>query len=450
MLRANGGGTLATETEKIAARASSAHPEAMPILSRRTLIAATAALPLLNAAAILRAAEPDLSGLRDLTTGVVSIGTAERTARIARAQQLMRRHGLSAVVIEPGASLTYFTGVRWGRSERITAAVLPVEGEALIVTPFFEEPSVRETLGIPATVRVWQEDESPHALIAGWLRERRLARGRLGIEETARFFVADGLAARLPGMTLGSANRVVRGCRMIKTPAELALMQAATDVTTAAYRWTWPRAEPGMTGGEVSALMNAATRKLGGDPEFALALVGEASAYPHGSREVHRLGKDGGPGAVLLMDCGCAVQGYQSDVSRTFVKGRPSAEVARVFDHVRQGQQIALAAARIGTPAGRVDDAVRGQYEAWGYGPRYQLPGTSHRTGHGIGMDGHEPVNLVHGEATPLAAGMCFSNEPGIYLPGRFGVRLEDCFHMTTDGPRWFSTPPRWLDAPLG
>lgn len=278
------------------------------------------------------------------------------------------------------------------------------------------------------------------------MRERKLARGSIGIEETARFFVSDGLAALLPDVRVVSANPVVRGCRMIKTPAEIALMQLATDVTIAAYRWTWPRVERGMTGADISALMNAATRKLGGAPEFALALIGEASAYPHGSREVHRMAD----GQVLLMDCGCTVQGYQSDVSRTFVQGTASRAVAKVWDQVARGQQIAFAAAKVGVTAGSVDDAVRRQYEAWGYGPGYWLPGTSHRTGHGIGMDGHEPVNLVHGETTLLAPGMCFSDEPGIYLPGNFGVRLEDCFHMTPDGPKWFSVPPKSLDAPLG
>ena len=416
------------------------------MLNRRMLIAAGAAAPLLSLPAVLRAAQPDLSALTDLTTKVPRIGPAERAARLVRAQALMRAANIRAVVIEPGASLTYFTGIRWSRSERLTAAVIPVEGEVLVVTPFFEEPSVRETLAVPATVRVWQEDEDPLALVAGWLNERRLAAGPVGVEETARFFVSDGLAARLPGAKLVSANPVVRGCRMIKTPAEIALMQAATDVTIAAYRWTWPRVEAGMTGGDVAVLMQAATRKLGGDPLFALALVGEASAYPHGSHKVTRIAD----GEVLLMDCGCAVDGYQSDVSRTFQYGRPTAEVRRVYDHMVKGQAIAFAAARIGAPAGSVDDAVRRQYEAWGYGPRYALPGTSHRTGHGIGMDGHEPVNLVHGETTPLAAGMCFSNEPGIYLPGKFGVRLEDCFRMTAAGPRYFSTPPTSLDAPLG
>lgn len=422
------------------------YPEGMrTALSRRSFVGAALTLPALGSAALLRAAEPDLTELRDLTTGARPIDAAERLARIGRAQALMRRHDIAAVVIEPGASLTYFTGIQWGRSERVTAAVLPREGEALVVTPFFEEPSVRETLDVAAEVRVWQEDESPLALVAGWLKERGLAKGRLGIEETARFFVADGLAARLPDMRLVSADPVVRGLRMIKSPAEIALMQLATDVTLAAYRWTWARVEAGMTGSDVSALMDAATRKLGGDPEFSMALVGEASAYPHGSRQVHRIT----PGEVLLMDCGCSVHGYESDVSRTFSYRSVRPDVRRVWETVARGQQVAHGAARIGAPAGSIDDAVRAFYEREGYGPRYRLPGLSHRTGHGIGMDGHEPVNLVHGETTPLAAGMCFSNEPGLYLPGKFGMRLEDCFYMTAAGPQWFSTPPTSIDNPI-
>ena len=412
-------------------------------MNRRQLLAAVGATPLLATSGLLRAAEPDLSGLRDLTTATRPIDAGERAARLRQAQALMRAAGLSAVVIEPGSSLIYFTGVRWSRSERPTLAVLPVEGEPCIVTPFFEEPSVRQTLAVPAQVRVWQEDGNPFAVAAGFLRDRKLT-GAVGVEETVRFFINDGLARAL-GKPLVSANPVVRGCRMIKSAAEIALMQAATDVTIAAYRWTHPRVEAGMTGADVAALMTAATRKLGGDPEFALVLIGEAAAYPHGSKEVHRVA----PGQIVLMDCGCTVQGYQSDVSRTFVFGAASTEQRTVWNQVARGQQIAFAAARVGTPAGQVDDAVRRYYAGLGYGPDYKLPGLSHRTGHGIGLDGHEPVNLVRGETTPLAPGMCFSDEPGLYLPGRFGVRLEDCFHMTPAGPRWFSQPPRSLDAPV-
>ncbi len=415
-------------------------------IDRRQVLAAAMALPLLSSAAILRAAEPDLSALSDITGGTRPIDAAERAARLVRAQALMKAAGIGAVVIEPGSSMIYFTGVRWHTSERLTLAILPVEGTPCIVTPFFEEPSVRETLAVPAEVRVWQEDEDPLGVVAGFLRDRRLAARPVAVEENVRYFAASGLARVLSGATIVSANPVVRGCRMIKTPAEIALMQAATDVTLAAYRWTYARVEKGMTGPDISALMTAATRKLGGEPEFALALIGEASAYPHGSREIHRVAD----GQVVLMDCGCTVQGYQSDISRTWVHGTATGEQRKVWDQVARGQQVAFAAARIGVAAGSVDDAVRRYYAPLGYGPGYKLPGLPHRTGHGIGMDGHEPVNFVHGETTPLAAGMCFSDEPGLYAPGKFGVRLEDCFHMTEAGPKWFSTPPKSIDAPMG
>ena len=414
-------------------------------LSRRAMIAA-AALPFLVRPGLLRAAEPDLSELSDITAGAVPIGPEERAGRLARAQGLMKANGIGAILIEPGSTMVYFTGVQWWRSERLTAVIIPVEGQPCIVTPFFEEPSVRETLAVPAEIRVWQEDRNPLAVVAGFLRDRKLANRPVGIEETARFFAFDGLQQALPGVRLVSANPVVRGCRMVKTAPEIALMQLATDVTMAAYRWVYPRVEAGMTGAEVGALMTAATRKLGGSPEFSMALIGEASAYPHGSKQVHRVAD----GQVVLMDCGCTVEGYQSDVSRSWVHGAPSAEQRKVWDTVAKGQQVALAAARIGAPAGSIDDAVRRFYESQGYGPGYRLPGLSHRTGHGIGMDGHEPVNLVRGEATPLAPGMCFSDEPGLYLPGKFGIRIEDCFHMTEAGPVWFSTPPRRIEAPIG
>lgn len=414
-------------------------------LSRRAMIAA-AALPFLVRPGLLRAAEPDLSGLSDITGGAVPIGPEERARRLARAQGLMKANGIGAILIEPGSTMVYFTGVQWWRSERLTAVIIPVEGQPCIVTPFFEEPSVRETLAVPAEIRVWQEDQNPLAVVAGFLRDRKLANRPVGIEETARFFAFDGLQQALPGVRLVSANPVVRGCRMVKTAPEIALMQLATDVTMAAYRWVYPRVEAGMTGAEVGALMTAATRKLGGSPEFSMALIGEASAYPHGSKQVHRVAD----GQVVLMDCGCTVEGYQSDVSRSWVHGAPSAEQRKVWDTVAKGQQVALSAARIGAPAGSIDDAVRRFYESQGYGPGYRLPGLSHRTGHGIGMDGHEPVNLVRGEATTLAPGMCFSDEPGLYLPGKFGIRIEDCFHMTASGPVWFSTPPRRIEAPIG
>ena len=374
------------------------------------------------------------------------ISLAERLQRIARARELMQKAGIGAVVVEAGSSLDYLTGVQWFRSERLTAAVIPADGDPIIVTPFFESPSIRETLAIPAEVRTWNEDEDPLKLVAGFLRERGVAGEPIGIEETDRFFIVDGLKRDLPGVNIVSANPVVRALRMIKSPAEIALMQAANDLTMKAMRHAGERAKAGMTPHDFGAAIDAATVALGGSPEFSLVLIDEASALPHGSKKPQLVKH----GSTILFDCGCTLHGYQSDISRTFVWGAdPTAEQRKVWSQVHAGQQIAIRAAKIGVPAGAVDDAVRAAYTSWGYGPGYKLPGLSHRTGHGIGMDGHEPVNLVHGEMTPLAAGMCFSDEPGIYIPGKFGVRLEDCWHMTDSGPKFFTQPPPSIDRPF-
>ncbi len=408
-------------------------------LGTATIAGLAAALPVPVLAA-------ETSGLPNLAAKAVPIGKAERMARIAQAKALMRANDIGALLIEPGSSLIYFTGVRWSRSERLTAAVLTREGEVAVVTPFFEEPSVRESLGVDAEVLTWNEDENPLAAVAAWLGKRGLSKGRVGVEETVRYFAVDGLEKAMPGATVVNGAPVVRGCRMHKSPAEIALMQIAADITLAAYRHTAPRIEAGMTPADIGAIMKAATIALGGKSEFELILLGEASAYPHGSGKPQAVKS----GEVVLMDCGATVHGYQSDISRTFVHGKATARQRQVWDQMRKGQDVAFAAARLGTPAGKVDDAVRAYYESLGWGPGYKLPGTSHRTGHGIGLDGHEPVNLVRGETTKLSPGMCFSNEPGIYIPGEFGIRLEDCFYMTDSGPKWFSEPPPSIDRPFG
>ncbi|MFL6778930.1 MAG: M24 family metallopeptidase, partial [Sphingomicrobium sp.] len=352
-----------------------------------------------------------------------------------------------AVLVESGPSLDYFTGIQWWRSERLTGVVIPASGDPIIVTPFFEQPTIKEMLAVPAEIRTWQEDEEPLKLVADFLRERKVASLPVGFEETNRFFLEDRLKQQLPALRVVSANPVVRTLRMIKSPAELALMQAAADIMAASLRYAGERTRDGMTPTEIDALIAAANKQLGSAYDGGLILIGEASAYPHGSRQATVVR----PGEVVLLDCTCSVHGYQADITRTFVFGAdPSAEQRKLWDQVHRGQQIAMGAAKIGAPAGSVDDAVRRTYESWGFGPRYKLPGTSHRTGHGIGMEVHEPVNLVHGETTPLAVGMCFSNEPGIYIPGKFGVRLEDCFHMTAAGPKFFTTPPPTIDQPFG
>ncbi|MGN6057927.1 MAG: M24 family metallopeptidase [Sphingomicrobium sp.] len=375
------------------------------------------------------------------------ISQAERLQRLAKARQLMQQNGIGSVIVESGSSLDYLTGVQWHRSERLTAAVIPAQGDPIIVTPFFERPSVAETLAVPAEIRTWNEDEDPLKLVADFLREKGVAGAPVGFEETDRYFIVDRLGRQLPGLKSVSANPVVRALRLIKSPAELALMQTANNITLKAMRHAGEGARAGMTPADFSAAIDAATAALGGSPEFSLVLIDEASALPHGSKKPQIAKR----GSTILFDCGCTVHGYQSDISRTFVYGAaPSPEQRKVWNQVHEGQQIAIRAAKIGAPAGSVDDAVRAAYESWGYGPGYKLPGMPHRTGHGIGMDGHEPAYLVHGDMTPLAPGMCFSDEPGIYIPGKFGVRLEDCWHMTDNGPKFFTEPPPSIDRPFG
>jgi Xaa-Pro dipeptidase len=416
-----------------------------PKLSRRSWIKSASALAAtaLISPRIAAAAQSELTPIKLPPP----ISKEERMTRLAKARDLMQRNGIGSVVVESGPSLDYFTGIQWWRSERLTAVVIPAQGDPIVVTPFFERPSIEEMLLVPAEIRTWQEDEEPLKLVADFLKARGVANQPVAFEETNRFWIEDRLKQQLASATIVSGNPVVRQLRMIKTPAEIALMQAAAEILAASLKYAGERTREGMKPEEIDALIATAQKTLGGTYDGGLILIGEASAYPHGSHKPHVVQK----GQIVLLDCTCSVHGYQADITRTFVYGaEPTADQRKVYDQVRRGQQIAMAAAKIGAPAGSVDDAVRSAYESWGYGPRYKLPGTPHRTGHGIGMEVHEPVNLVHGEMMPLAPGMCFSNEPGIYIPGKFGVRIEDCFHITEAGPKFFTTPPTSLDRPFG
>jgi len=384
--------------------------------------------------------------LKSIVDDAEPISVDERIERVKKAQELMVEHDIDAILIEPGSAMLYFSGIRWWRSERLTAVVIPRAGDIGVVTPYFEEPSVRESMTFGDDVRTWHEHENPFERVAGILKDRGLKGGRIGLEETVRYFVAEGVGRAAPDFDVVAALPVTLGCRMYKSAAEIALMKKANEVTLRAYGHVFSSLEKGMLPDDVNALMREAQSTLGGDGTWNMALFGPASAYPHGTSQRQEIEE----GQIVLMDCGCSVHGYRSDISRTFVFGEPSDRQREVWDTVRKGQQIAFDKASIGTPAGEVDDAVRRHYRSLGYGPGYRTPGLSHRTGHGIGMDVHESVNFVHGEETPLAPGMCFSNEPGIYIFDEFGVRLEDCIHMTEDGPAWFTVPPDSLDDPIG
>ncbi len=416
----------------------------MTTVSRRSFLGLAAAGAALATGSRPAAAAP-AAGLSSLTTAAVPISAAEHAARVARLQTLMQRQKIAALLVEAGSSLEYFTGIRWWRSERTTAALIPAEGRAIVVTPFFEVPSVEETLRIKADVRPWHEDQSPFELIAGAMRQHP-ASWPLAAEWTTRFFIIDHVRS-VSGFNreVVSGEALVNACRTIKSPAEIALMQAANDVTINALRHLHRRIETGMRGADIMGMLVAATTALGGRHEFSLVLLNEASAYPHGSEHPQVVRK----GSVILVDTGCKVHGYSSDISRTWIHGEPTARQREVWDTVKRGQEIVLESARIGMPVGDLDQAVRSYYEGRGWAKNYGLPGTSHRAGHGIGMDGHEPPNLMRADRTPLAAGMCFSDEPGIYIPGEFGVRMEDLWYMTGQGPKLFTPLARSIDEPI-
>ena len=381
--------------------------------------------------------------LKPVTSRIVPITDDERRARLAKAQELMGKLKMDAIYIDGGSSLEYFTGMHWWTSERLMGMLLPKSGDPVYVTPAFERSRALEQIRFGHDVRTWQENESPYVLVAQVMRERHAGGGVLGIEEKVPFFRSSGIAEAMPQATLVSATPVTAGCRAIKSPAELALMQVANDATLSVYKAIWQGLQDGMTQQQVSSWVDAAYARLGlqGD---ASVNVGKYTAQPHGSREPQYI-REGTP---VMLDDGCTVEGYQSDITRTFTLGKPSDKMNRVFDIVRKAQTAALKAAHPGATMESVDAAARKVIVDAGYGPGYKY--FSHRLGHGIGMDGHEWYYLVQGNTRRIETGMTFSDEPGIYIPGEFGVRLEDDMHVTDDGARWFTPQSPSLEHPFG
>ena len=410
-------------------------------IARSTALAGAAAIGhhagLFNVGDALAAEAPTGSAAPPITD-------EERLARIEKARRLMSQHGIDAMVLEGGTSMYYYTGVRWGNSERTFAVVIPVRGELAWVTPGFEEARARELIKSSTDIRAWQEDESPFRVIAGILRDRR-ATSRIGIEERVRFFIVDGLRKELPSARFVSATPVTSGGRMIKSAAEIALMQQANDITLQAIGTTMRALKEGMTTGEVGASVAATTRTLGGNADGALVTFGKYSAFPHGSVQPQRLRE----GDVVLVDAGCTVEGYVSDITRTTVFGKPTQRQRDVWDVEKRAQSAALAAAQVGATCASVDAAARTVITAAGFGPDYKVPGLPHRTGHGIGLDGHEWTNFVRGNTTRIEPGMCFSDEPTITIYGEFGIRLEDCLYITPSGPKLFTPQSPSIEQPV-
>ncbi|NQW04123.1 MAG: aminopeptidase P family protein [Acidobacteria bacterium] len=390
---------------------------------------------------------PAIAALTSMRDQAQPITAAERLTRAERARTLMAGAGIDALMLTSGTSMVYFANVQWSGGERLFAVVIPVKGEPFAVCPAFEEERAREQLALgPFTgnfdVRTWQEHENPYELVAQGLRDRGIVSGRVGIEETTKHAFSDGVAAAAPALRLVSGTAITAGCRMVKDAHELELMRLASHVTWQAYKAAYDSLEEGMTQNDFGKLVSAAHTQLGFSGSAGVQ-TGEYSALPHGSVQPQVVRE----GTILLIDGGCKVEGYSSDISRTFVLGTPTQKMRDVFDIERRAQDAALAAAAPGVECQAVDAAARKVIVDAGYGPDYEY--FTHRVGHGMGMDGHEWPYLVRGNSLPLAPGMTFSDEPGIYIRGEFGVRLEDDMVITETGAELFTPQSESLEKPF-
>ena len=391
---------------------------------------------------------PSIAVLKSMKDQATPVSTAERVERQEKARALMRDNNFDCILLAEGTSLHYFTGVRWHGSERLFAMVLPASGAAFYICPAFEEGRAREQLtkapdGKDPDVRIWQEDECPYERVARGLKDRALATGTLGMEEAVRFVFSEGISKAAPQVKITSATPVTAGCRRIKSEHEISLMRLASHVTLAAYEAAYRAIKPGMTKPDFEDLIETAHRQLGFEGG-ADAQIGEYSAFPHGSVTPQVIRE----GTIVLIDGGCKVEGYSSDITKTFVIGKASDKMKKVFDVVHLAQSTALKTARPGLECQAVDAAARKIITDAGFGPDYKF--FTHRVGHGMGMDGHEWPYLVRGNTTKLEANMTFSDEPGVYIRGEFGVRLEDDMHITENGAELFTPQSPSLEAPFG
>jgi Xaa-Pro dipeptidase len=423
------------------------------MISRRKFLevgvasACVVGLPLSPPTQAQSALPPSLSALKSRKSEALPITREEREQRQERARKLMAENSLDAIVLMEGTSLRYFTGIRWWGGERMFALILPAKGKPFYVCPAFEEGRAREQINnspdsAQADVRVWQENQSPYERVAQGLKNLGIATGKLGIEETIKYVFVEGIAKASPQTSLVSATPVTAGCRMIKSAHEIALMRLAAEATLSAYKAAYEAVKDGMTQQQLEELVDKAHAQLGFSG-YVDVQIGEFSAFPHGSVTPQVVRE----GTIVLMDGGCTAEGYQSDITRTFVLGKASDKMNQVFDIVHHAQSAALAAAKPGAECGSVDDAARKVVTGSGYGPDYKY--FTHRLGHGLGMDGHEWPYLARGNRTKLQPNITTSNEPGIYIRGEFGIRLEDDMHITENGAELFTPQSRSLEEPF-
>ncbi len=390
--------------------------------------------------------EAELARMAPVTAGVTPIPVEELKQRVAKAQRLMREQGVDALYLDTSTNLRYFTGIALTPTERLHGAVIPAEGEVAYLSPAFEEPKTREYLKFGDDIRCWEEHEDPTALVIETVRSKGYESGTIAIDPATPFFTVDGLRRAGNRFGFASASSITAACRQVKSPAEVALMQVAMDITLAVQKAAARCMAPGLTTGAVQGFLDAAHRRLGGQPASRAVQFGEATAYPHGVPYPQTLAE----GDMVLVDTGCFVEGYRSDITRSYVFGQPTARQREIWELELRAQQAGFDAAVLGAPCQAVDLAARGVIEAAGFGPGYKVPGLPHRTGHGIGMDVHEESFMVRGNMTKLVPGMCFSDEPMMCIYGEFGVRLEDIITMTEQGARWFTQPCHSVDDPFG
>lgn len=391
--------------------------------------------------------EVELNKLSDMTTDISAISEQEFQARISKAQLLMKEQGVSALYLDAGTNLHYFTGLKWYKSERMVGAILPVQGGLEFIAPHFEQGSLQDNMLIQGNYNGWHEDECPYQLFANLLNKLGISQGKVAIDESAAFFVFDGLRKAAPNYDFTNGSDISAPCRQIKSSAEIALMQRAKDMTMEVHKAAARILRPGISTLEVTNFINEAHKRVGASgSSFCIVLFGLATSFPHGVKDAQILEEND----WVLIDTGCLLQGYNSDITRTYPYGETSDEHRVAWQVEKDAQAAGFSAAQLNVPCGKVDDAARAIICKNGYGPDYELPGLPHRTGHGCGLDIHEWPYLVRGTQTPLATGMVFSNEPMLVIPNKFGIRLEDHFYMGEHGPVWFTQPSHSIDDPFG
>lgn len=390
----------------------------------------------------------ELEKIQNMTLHVQPIQLEEYKARIKKATALMENANYSALYLNAGTNLYYFTGTSWNPSERMVGALLFQDGTVEYIVPRFEDGTFKKFMKVEGKLNCWEEHESPYDLLGKILQNKNIHTGTIALDESANYFLIDGVIKANPNYEFVIAQPITTGCRIQKSVNELAIIQQAKEITMVVQKAAARILRPGISAKEVIQFINEAHLKAGatGGSYFCIVLFSDDSQYPHGVTSPQDL-KDND---IVLIDTGCRIEGYLSDITRTYVYGTPTEAHRKIWNLEKTTQKAAFDAAQLGATCGSVDDAARKVLGEAGLSPDYEIPGLPHRVGHGTGLDIHEAPYLVKGNTTILQEGMVISNEPMICIPGAFGIRHEDHFYMTSEGPKWFTTPMHSIENPFG